>query len=129
MADVTVMGAEHRRSDPGMVWVRMSESDYEKLRPRDDTIVPTVVRSAIYTKLELDHAATHYVMFVIQPEGGAPLYACETGWGSYYGQWVAIGDDQIAWSYLTEKMPNLRDGDFEGWRRLFEEAGVEVFRA
>ena len=80
-----------------------------------------------YFKHELDHRGTHYVLFTVHGVGVAPLFALETGWGSYYGQWIALSDEAIHWNYLTEKMPALRDGDYEGWKLIFAECGVEIF--
>lgn len=53
-----------------------------------------------------------------------------SGWnGLNYGEWVHIHDNEIAWSYLTEKCPALAkfEGDKEGWVMACKEAGIEVF--
>lgn len=73
-------------------------------------------------------SGTRYVAYVthVIGEKGALLIAIETGWGSYYGQWIMLGMRKVHWSYLTEKMPGLRDGDKPGYIKLFAEFGVEV---
>ena len=54
---------------------------------------------------------------------------CETGWGSGYGEWIRLDTDEIAWNYLSEKMPGLArfGGDKPGWIMAFAKAGVRVF--
>lgn len=54
-----------------------------------------------------------------------------TGWTGNGGEWIAlpIDEDEIAWSYLTEKVPGLKayPGDAEGYVKLFAELGIRVF--
>lgn len=85
-------------------------------------------------KFTHDQDGTHYVLWRVavrydmDGEPYTPLLWCvETGWGSGYGQWVMLYEDSIAWPYLTEKMPGLRDGDKPGLINLFAKAGLEVF--
>lgn len=84
--------------------------------------------NALHTKLTLDHAGTHYVMHeVLLPPFDRRIVCVETGWGSEYGQWMMLDTDSIAWNYLTEKMPGMREGDKPGYKLLFEKINVEVF--
>jgi hypothetical protein len=83
--------------------------------------------NALHTKLTLDNDGTHYVMHDLMLTNGDHLICVETGWGSGYGQWIHLDLDSIAWSYLTEKMPGLRDGDKPGYKMMFAKAGIEVF--
>jgi hypothetical protein len=59
------------------------------------------------------------------------LIAVVTGWTGNSGEWIAlpIGEDEVAWSYLTEKVPGLArfGGDAEGYVLLFAEMGIRVF--
>jgi hypothetical protein len=84
-------------------------------------------REAQYFKVEVMNAGTRYIVHEFIIDEGATHFALETGWGSYYGQWIQTGSDSIHWSYLTEKMPGLREGDKEGWKLAFAAMGVEVF--
>lgn len=78
-------------------------------------------------RVSLDHAGTHYVLYRAAMIG-EDLIAVETGWGSRYGQWIILPErDHVAWSYLTEKMPGLREGDRPGYVLLFAAIGIEVF--
>lgn len=63
-----------------------------------------------------DHMGTRYIL-------------TESGWGSNYGEWIALDTDSIHRSYLAEKMPLTwqREGDWEGWKLVFDKAGIEVF--
>jgi len=80
-----------------------------------------------------DQDGTHYVMWRVavpnkqEPHIVANLFCVETGWGSGYGQWIHLDVREVAWSYLTEKMPGLREGDKPGLIALFAKAGLEVF--
>jgi hypothetical protein len=83
-------------------------------------------------KFTHDQDGTHYVLWRLTtgmlPRGGySHIWAVETGWGSGYGQWIQLDVPDIAWSYLTEKMPGLREGDKPGLIALFKKAGLEVF--
>ena len=77
-------------------------------------------------KFTHDQDGTHYVLWRAVVDGGL-LWCVETGWGSGYGQWVHIDVESVAWNYLTEKMPGLREGDKPGLVALFAKAGLEVF--
>jgi hypothetical protein len=54
-----------------------------------------------------------------------------TGWSGNCGEWIAlpIGEDEIAWSYLAEKMPAIEThgGDRPGFVALLAEFGIRVF--
>ena len=83
-------------------------------------------------KVTHDQDGTHYVLWraevpIAHDTHVIPvLYCVETGWGSNYGQWVLLYADEIHWSYLTEKMPGLREGDKPGLINLFAKAGLVV---
>jgi hypothetical protein len=55
------------------------------------------------------------------------FFMLEVGWGSGYGEWIMLDIETIAWSYLVEKMPRLREGDKPGWKLVLAQAGIEVF--
>jgi hypothetical protein len=81
-------------------------------------------------KFTHDQNGTHYVLWRFDYVGGndsSHAFCVETGWGSGYGQWIMLHDCEIHWSYLTEKMPGLKEGDKPGLIALFKKAGLEVF--
>jgi len=80
------------------------------------------------TTYQVENAATIYKLHHIE-ENGADFFILHTSGWSNCGEWISLGTDSIAWSYLTEKMPGLatHPGDKAGWVLVFAKAGVEVF--
>jgi hypothetical protein len=90
---------------------------------------------AQYESFQVEHRATIYrihVLEVYNVEGGGVarrFVLAESGWGPNYGEWMSLNEDKIARSYLAEKMPLTwkREGDWDGWKMVFDKAGIEVF--
>jgi len=83
-------------------------------------------------KFTHDQDGTHYVLWRLIARHENPvmydtIWCVETGWGSGYGQWILLDTPTIAWVYLAEKLPGLREGDKPGMIALFAKAGLEVF--
>jgi len=82
---------------------------------------------------KVEHRGTIYRIHYTYPDsaaalfwGGPGFYMLETGWSQNHGEWILLPGNTVAWSYLAEKLPGMREGDKEGWVLAFREAGVEV---
>lgn len=73
-------------------------------------------RATVYTVIVAHGTQTTYYMFA-------------SSWGGNHGEWIETASTDLAWSYLTEKVPGLarHEGDKEGWIMALKEAGLEVF--
>jgi hypothetical protein len=76
------------------------------------------------------NAGAVYEVTAVNGETERWFLAC-TGMSGYnHGEWIRLGADSVAWSYLTEKMPGLArfgNADKPGWIMAFAQAGLEVF--
>lgn len=79
---------------------------------------------------KVSNAGTIYQVAVIDSGEDGHYLMFSTGFSSLnHGEWVFIAGNEIAWSYLTEKCPDLAkyEGDKPGWVMACAEAGIEVF--